>query len=72
MVPRIVGHSNIVMEIKRPNTNISNDMAENVAKKALEQIKDRDYIHGLSGDTILYGIAFRNKIPTIVSERIML
>ena len=37
-------------------------------EKALSQIKDRDYVHGLKGDVLLYGIAFRGKEPKIVSE----
>ena len=38
-------------------------------RKALEQIRQRDYTHGLEGPTLLYGIAFRNKKPTVISER---
>ena len=39
------------------------------AERALSQIKDRDYIHGLKGDILLYGISFRGKEPRILSER---
>ena len=45
---------------------------DNIEENALEQIKGRDYIHGLNGNTLLYGIAFRNKRPTVVSERTIL
>lgn len=38
------------------------------AEKALAQIEDRDYVHGLSGRIIMYGIAFRGKEPRIVSK----
>ena len=47
----------------------SSDEATEVSeRKALEQIRERDYIHGLEGPTLLYGIAFRNKRPTTLSE----
>ena len=47
----------------------SSDEATEVSeRKALEQIRERDYIHGLEGPTLLYGIAFRNKRPTALSE----
>ena len=63
---------NIVIEIKRVPTESSDELALSKAKDALEQIKERDYIHCLKGNTLLYGIAFRNKRPTVVSERIIL
>ena len=63
---------NIVIEIKRVPTESSGETSSSKAKEALEQIKERDYIHGLKGNTLLYGIAFRNKRPTVVSERIIL
>ena len=63
---------NIIIEIKRVPTDSSDETSSSKAKDALEQIKERDYIHGLKGNTLLYGIAFRNKRPTVVSERIIL
>ena len=60
------------IEIKRVPTESSDELALSKAKDALEQIKERDYIHGLKGNTLLYGIAFRNKRPTVVSENITL
>ncbi|MDY5872774.1 MAG: PD-(D/E)XK nuclease domain-containing protein, partial [Candidatus Methanomethylophilaceae archaeon] len=63
---------NIVIEIKRVPTDSSDELVLSKAKDALEQIKERDYIHGLKGNTLLYGIAFRNKRPTVVSENITL
>jgi len=63
---------NVVIEIKRIPTDSSDDSAVSVAEKALEQIKDKDYLHGLTGNTLLYGIAFRNKKPTVLSERMVL
>ena len=61
---------NIVIEIKRIPIDSSDEAAETSAKKALEQIKERDYTHGLEGRTLIYGIAFRNKKPTVLSEKI--
>ena len=63
---------NIVIEIKRVPTDSSDDVAESAAKAALKQIHDRDYLHGLTGSTLLYGIAFRNKRPTVLSETLSL
>ena len=63
---------NVVIEIKRISTDSSDETATSVAEKALEQIRDKDYLHGLTGNTLLYGIAFRNKKPTVLSERMVL
>ena len=46
----------------------SDESTEASERKALEQIRERNYIHGLEGSTLLYGIAFRNKRPTALSE----
>ncbi len=58
---------NVVMELKKSDDD---KHLENDAKAALQQIKDRDYAHGLEGKTILYGIAFSGKEPFIISEEI--
>ena len=59
---------NIVMELKvKGGSNI-----DTCAKAALEQILERDYAHGLSGKTIMYGICFDSKKARIVSESIVL
>ena len=63
---------NIVIEIKRAPTDASDDVSLSKAKDALKQVKERDYTHSLKGDTLLYGISFRNKRPTVVSERLFL
>jgi hypothetical protein len=31
---------------------------------------EKDYIHGLSGETVLYGISFKGKQPFIVSKTV--
>lgn len=65
-------HPNIIMEFKRHYSNVSEETAIASAKSALRQIHDKEYHHGLKGDTILYGIAFAGKIPYIESERMTL
>ena len=62
-------HSNVVIEL---NIDASDSKAESDAKEALKQIKDRDCTHGMTGRTLLYGISFRNKMPTIVTETLYL
>ena len=60
---------NIVMEIKRSGRDpASAERMTELAEEALDQIKRNDYTHGMSGRTVLYGIAFSGKTPTIVSE----
>ncbi len=56
---------NIIMELKRSD---SENRLESDARKALEQIRDRDYAQGLKGQTVFYGISFLGKRPYIVSE----
>ena len=56
---------NIVMELKKSN---SESQLESDARKATQQIRGKDYAHGLEGQTILYGISFYGKEPHIVSE----
>ena len=61
---------NVVIEIKRVTGEPSAERMEAVAREALAQIRKMGYAHGLEGRTILYGIAFSGKTPTIVSETI--
>ena len=61
---------NVVIELKRVVDG--KDDPESLAKDAISQIHDRRYYHGMSGNTILYGMAFDGKVPTIVSETITL
>ena len=58
---------NIIIELKRSENDRH---LEHDAKSALQQIKDKDYAHGLEGKTILYGVAFSGKQPFIISEEI--
>ena len=59
-----------VIEIKHTKSDADDDTMSKDAERALSQIKDRDYIHGLKGDILLYGLAFRGKEPRIVSDTI--
>ncbi len=56
---------NVVIEIKRATAGTS---PERLAEEALEQIVEKDYCHGLSGETVLYGVAFDGKVPVIRSR----
>lgn len=70
---RIVGDGpNILIEIKRRRDSDGSKRTEELAEEALAQIKGKDYIHGLKGDTILYGVAFDGKLPSVIAERTVL
>ena len=69
---RIRGKSpNVVIEMKRTRKNARPETLQSAAEGALKQIHDRKYAYGLSGETILYGIAFTSKTPYIVSETVI-
>ncbi len=66
---RISGRGpNLVLEIKRRNEKNKHMTMEQLAQSALKQIHDQKYYKGLEGETILYGIAFEHKEPTVVME----
>lgn len=58
---------NIILELKRSR---SEDDMEKDARAAMDQILDRDYMHGMKGRTLLYGISFFSKRPFIISEEL--
>ncbi len=60
---------NAVIELKRRSKKNKGMTMEQLAQSALKQIHDNRYYQGLEGETILYGIAFTKKVPTIVMER---
>ena len=67
---RIAGPGpNILIEIKRRNEGNKHRTMVELAREALGQIHDNQYAYGLKGETMLYGIAFDGKIPTILMER---
>ena len=57
--------ANIVIELKKSR---SEDDLQKDAERAMQQIIDRDYMHGLDGRCLLYGISFFSKEPCIVSR----
>ncbi|MBR2348252.1 MAG: AAA family ATPase [Candidatus Methanomethylophilaceae archaeon] len=59
---------NVLIELKRCPMDANQESAESMAYSALEQIRQRDYTHGLTGRTLIYGIAFRGKNPVVVSD----
>ena len=56
---------NLVLELKKSDDE--KDL-EKDAERAMQQILDRDYAHGLEGRTLLYGISFHSKKPYIISR----
>ena len=73
MMRRLSGDGpNVVMEIKVSKGGFLRRNMESLASSGLRQIKSRDYIHGLSGRTLIYGIAFSGKDSAVVSEELML
>ena len=68
LASRNPANPHMIMDIKRSK---SNTMADDAAR-ALEQIVDGDYTHGLKGKVIMYGMAFKGKDAKVLSERKML
>ena len=59
----------VVIEIKRmTGDRIGEDELRSAAEKALDQIVDRDYAHGMDGMTVQYGVAFSGKTPAVSSK----
>ena len=68
LASRNPANPHMIIDIKRSK---SNTMADD-AVRALEQIVDGDYTHGLKGKVIMYGMAFKGKDAKVLSERKML
>lgn len=60
---------NLIIEVKRRNKGNAGESMEELAQSALRQIRERRYASGMEGETILYGIAFDGKVPTIAMDR---
>ena len=45
---------------------------DDIALTALQQIRDREYFHGLSGEVLMYGIVVRGKDVKVSSETVSL
>ncbi len=60
---------NVVIEIKRMTRDrIGKDELRSAAERALGQIVDRNYAHGMDGMTVLYGVAFSGKTQAVSSK----
>ena len=62
----------IIMEFKKARSNIRDDTMERMTQTALQQIRDREYFHGLSGEVLMYGIVVRGKDVKVSSETVSL
>ena len=62
---------NIVIELKKADSEDSDATIDRLAHEALEQIHKKDYCRGMKGRTLLYGIVFRAKTATILMEEIV-
>jgi len=56
---------NIIMELKRSD---SEDSLEKDAERAMQQILDKNYMLGMTGKVMLYGISFFRKRPYVISR----
>ncbi|MGN1046763.1 MAG: AAA family ATPase, partial [Candidatus Cryptobacteroides sp.] len=62
----------IIMEFKKTRSNTRDDTMEGMTQAALQQIRDREYFHGLSGEVLMYGIVVRGKDVKVSSEIVSL
>ena len=62
----------IIMEFKKTRSNTRDDTMEGMTQAALQQIRDREYFHGLSGEVLMYGIVVRGKDVKVSSETVSL
>ena len=62
---------NIVIELKKADSEDSDATIDRLAHEALEQIHKKNYYRGMKGRTFLYGIVFRAKTATILMEEIV-
>ena len=60
------------MEFKRARSNTRDDTMDRLTHDALQQIRDREYFHGLSGEVLMYGIVVRGKDVMVSSETMSL
>lgn len=62
----------IIMEFKKTRSNTRDDTMEGMTQAALQQIRDREYFHGLSGEVLMYGIVVRGKDVKVSFEIVSL
>lgn len=58
----------IIIEFKKARANARDDTMRRISETALQQIRDKEYFHGLTGDVLMYGIAVRGKDVVITSD----
>ena len=63
---------NIVIELKKADSEDNDATVDRLAHEALEQIHKKNYYRGMKGRTLLYGIVFRAKTATILLEKTVL
>jgi len=62
----------IIMELKRSDPNADDDTMEELSLTAIQQIREREYFHGLKGEVLMYGISVRGKDVVVSSETVSL
>ena len=70
VVPRDGRGPSAVLELKRTGKRSSDKTMEEMAEKAVAQIKEKRYFAGLRGEVLLYGVAFRQTDVFVRFERI--
>ena len=68
MVRRKGDGPSIVVEFKKLGSKASETSLEEACSRALEQISDREYAHGIAGPVMAFGIAFSGKQAKAMSE----
>ncbi len=63
---------NIIIELKKADSEDSDAAVDRLAHEALEQIHKKNYYRGMKGKTLLYGIVFRAKTATVLLEETVL
>jgi hypothetical protein len=69
LIPNRPGLPNIIMELKKTQARKPEGMMKS-AEGAIEQIKEKNYFHGMKGKVLLYGISFHGKDSAISMEKI--
>ena len=69
IVPRDGRGPSAVLELKRAGKRSSDRAMEEMAEKAVAQIKEKRYFADLRGDVLLYGVAFRQTDVFVRFER---
>lgn len=62
----------IIMELKRSDPDVDDETMKELSLAAIQQIREREYFHGLKGEVLMYGIAVRGKDVTVSSDTVSL